>query len=438
MEHTLLEILDAREQRVLRQRELLEQFSLPLICFTLNIPGPDKEGLLIKKGFQLGCRLLGGQLKAWKIVHQEQRCSAAGWEAFFCVDAPAEQLKRATVHLEDKTAGGRIFDMDILTPDGEKLDREALGLPRRRCLLCDKDAAVCGRRRTHSLDALYQKTVSLLEDSIAEEISRLAVQSLLCEVYATPKPGLVDRDNDGSHKDMDLMLFLRSSAALWPYFRRCAKIGLQGSDPAAVFEKLRPAGLEAEQTMLKATCGVNTHKGAIFSLGILCGAAAMVMPRQWEDMTMLSQRAAAMVKGLVRQDYKFMGQPVTTGEKLFTQHGITGARGQAEAGFPAVFQVGLPVLEEGLQKGQSFNNALCSALLHIIATTWDTNLIKRGGMAACGQIQSVLQSLLQVTPYPSTEILKDLDKTFIQQNLSPGGSADLLSATCFVYFLKHP
>lgn len=437
MEHTLQEILDAREQRVRRQAELLQRFPHPLVCFTLNIPGPDKEGTLIEKGFLLGCRLLRRQLSSWELLHFEQRCSAAGWEAFFCVNGPAEAIKSTAVYLEDKATGGRIFDIDVLTPDGKKLDREAFGLSRRKCLLCDSDASVCGRSRAHTLDALYQKAVSLLIDGICEEISRLAVQGLLCEVYATPKPGLVDQNNNGSHKDMDLMLFLRSSASLWPYFRRCAEIGLQYSDPAAVFEKLRQAGLEAEKNMLSATGGINTHKGAIFSLGILCGAAAMISPQQWDDPIALSRQAAALVRGLVRKDYEFLDAPVTSGEKLFMQYGITGARGQAEAGFPAVFQVGLPVLEESLKKGHSLNDALCAALLHIIATTWDTNLIKRGGMALCGQLQSAIQTILKVDPHPSKDILEDLDKAFIKQNLSPGGSADLLAATCFVYFLKH-
>ncbi len=437
MEHTLIEILEAREQRVQRQGELLSQFPAALICFTLNIPGPDKSSPLAEKGFQLGCRLLKGQLKTHKILHFERRCTAAGWEAFFCVDAPADVLKRITVFLEDKTPGGRVFDMDVLTPEGKKLDRERLGYSRRRCLLCENEAAACGRSRAHSLEALQEKADGLLETGITEEIARLAVQSLLCEVYATPKPGLVDQNNNGSHSDMDLLLFLKSAAVLWPFFRNCARIGLQGGEPAAVFEKLRQAGLDAEQTMWNATGGVNTHKGAIFSLSILCGAAAMLLPEAWEDPTALSRQAAILSKGLVRKDYEFMEQPVTVGEKLFEQYGITGARGQAEAGFPGAFRVGLPVLEAGVEKGLSFNDALCAALLHIIATTWDTNLIKRGGMAAYGQVQAVLQALLKANSYPSREILEDLDKAFIKQNLSPGGSADLLSATCFVYFLKH-
>ena len=434
MERTILEILEAREQRVQRQKELLAQFSSPLLCFTLNIPGPDKEGALAERGFQLGNRLLKQYLKQRSILHFEQRCTAAGWEAFYCVDIPAEELKEITVFLEDKTPGGRVFDMDVLTADGRKLDRGS----RRKCLLCGNDAAICGRSRSHSLEDLYQKTLSLLEEGICDEIARLAVQSLLCEVYATPKPGLVDQANNGSHTDMDLMLFVRSSAVLWRYFRQSTKIGLDGGNPPQVFEKLRQAGLEAEKTMFSATGGVNTHKGAIFSLGILCGAAGMLPPEGWEYPMALSRQCAALAKGLVRKDYEFMQTPATAGEKLFEQYGITGARGQAEAGFPAAFRVGLPVLEEGMEKGLSFNDALCAALLHIIATTWDTNLIKRGGMAAYGQIQAVLQRLLRAEPFPKPEIIAQLDAAFIKQNLSPGGSADLLSATCFIYFLKNP
>lgn len=434
MAHTLLEILEAREQRVQLQRSLLARFSLPLICFTLNIPGPDKTGPLAEKAFFLGCRLLQKQLKAFSTVHFEYRCTAAGWEGFFCVDAPAEALKEITVFLEDKTPGGRVFDMDVLTADGRKLERSAP----RRCLLCENEAAVCGRSRSHSLEALQSQTESLMETAVSEQIARLAVQSLLCEVYATPKPGLVDQNNNGSHRDMDLTLFVRSSAVLWRYFRSCAAFGLQGGEPAAVFEKLRRAGLEAEQRMLRATGGINTHKGAIFSLGILCGAAAMVSPRQWEDPAALSRQTALLARGIVRKDYEFMEVPATAGEKLFERYGITGARGQAEAGFPAAFRVGLPALEAGLEKGLSFNDSLCAALLHIIATTWDTNLIKRGGMAAFGQVQAMLQSLLWANPHPPKEILEDLDRAFIKQNLSPGGSADLLSATCFLYFLSHP
>jgi holo-ACP synthase/triphosphoribosyl-dephospho-CoA synthase len=263
MEYTLLEILEAREQRALRQKELLEQFPATLLCFTMNIPGPDKDGVLIQKGFQLGNRLLKGALKQWEILHEEKRRTPAGWEAFYCIDAPAEAVKTVAVFLEDKTPGGRVFDMDVLDAQGRKLDRESLGFPKRKCLLCKEDAVICGRSRSHSVQDLYDKTMELIQTAITEEVSRLAVQSLLCEVYATPKPGLVDQNNNGSHKDMDLPLFLTSTATLWAYFRKCVKIGLHGTDPVAVFNQLRQAGLEAEKRISGGALGVGGRTSAL-------------------------------------------------------------------------------------------------------------------------------------------------------------------------------
>jgi len=436
MEAMLTEILEAREQRVACQKELLKQYQRPLICFTMNIPGPEKDNFLVAHGFALGNRMLRQALAEEKLLHFAQRVTAAGRESYYVVDAPAEELKRIAVGLEDAAPVGRVFDMDVITAEGKKAERSDLGLPQRECLLCHKPAAVCGRSRSHSLQQLQEKTWALLAEGISYDIGRMAVQSLLCELYATPKPGLVDQNNSGSHKDMDLFTFLRSAAALWPYFRRCARIGLEGGRPGEIFAKLREAGLEAEKRMLRATGGVNTHKGAIFSLGILCGAAGTLSPDEWKNPELVGKRCAALSRGVVRRDFEFMETPVTAGEKMFEAHGITGARGQAESGFSVARQVGLPVLEQGLERGYSFNDCLCAALLHILVTTQDTNLIKRGNLAVLGQIQGAVSAMLAVQPYPARQILEALDQTFIRQNLSPGGSADLLAATCFFWLLK--
>ena len=437
METNLVEILEAREQRAMYQKELLAQYQKPLLCFTLNIPGPEKNNFLTDHGFALGNRLLAQVLDQKTVLFHTERLTAAGRESFYVVDVPAEQLKRLAVKLEDRSPVGRVFDMDVLTPESGKLERSALGLPGRKCLLCDNPAAVCGRSRAHDVGALQDKTWELLADGICEDIARMAVQSLLCELYATPKPGLVDQNNNGSHKDMDLFTFLRSAAVLWPYFKRCARIGLEGVRPGHIFARLREAGLEAEQTMLRATGGINTHKGAVFSLGILCGAVATLSAQDWKDPEAVGRRCAAISRGLVRKDFEFMDTPVTAGEKLFEQYGITGARGQAEAGFSVARQVGLPVLEQGLAQGRSFNDCLCAALLHILVATQDTNLIKRSNMAVLGQIQGAVNAMLAVRPYPDREVLEALDRAFIRQNLSPGGSADLLAVTCFFYFLGN-
>ncbi len=423
MAATLLEILEAREQRVLRQRELLAETDLPLVCFTLNIPGPEKDSPLIQKGYFLGLRLLK-KILGPQIRHLESRLTAAGWEAFLMVAADPLALKRITAQLEDKFPGGRVFDMDVLTSSG-KLGRLELGISDRKCLLCEKPAAICGRSRAHGLDALQKAADALIEEGITEEIARLAVQSLLCEVYATPKPGLVDQNGSGSHRDMDLFTFLASAAALWPYFRRCAAIGLGGRSPETVFSELRKAGLEAEKRMLRATNGVNTHKGAIFTLGLLCGAAGMLSPTDWTP-EVLCGLCAQMTQGLTQRELGQNNAPRTAGERIYQKYGIAGARGQAEAGFPGAL-TGLNALEAALETGLSFNDALCRSLLAIMAATPDTNLIHRGGMDAQNWVWEILKS----NPTPES-----LCPEFESRNLSPGGSADLLAATCFLHFLR--
>lgn len=415
MEATLLEILEAREKRAALQKQLLSDYGLPLVCFTMNIPGPIKDSPLIQKGFRLGLRRLEKTLGS-AIRYRQIQCTAAGWEAFLVVDMDAETIKTLTSFLEEKMPGGRIYDMDVITREG-KLSRSA----ERRCLICDRPAMVCGRSRSHSVAQLQEKTFSLIRKSITEEVAMLAVQSLLCEVYATPKPGLVDQNDSGSHTDMDLFTFLSSAAVLWPYFRRCAALGLEQDDPKLLFFQLREAGKEAEIRMLRATAGVNTHKGAIFSLGLLCGAAGMA--DTWEPQV-LCRLCSQMTQGITEELINIA--PQTAGERIYAKYGISGARGQAEAGFPGAI-LGLEALENGLDAGLTLNDALCQSLLTIMAHTTDTNIVNRGGMEAQQWVWDILKS---------QAAMDDLCQAFKEKNLSPGGSADLLAAACFLHFLK--
>lgn len=446
MKVTLQEILDAREARVLRQRQLLVKFGKPLICFTMNIPGPIKTSDLIRDGFAIGNDTLRAQLAALDIpiLHFEDRSAHTGCEAFYVVSADPKDIKRLTVEIEDSQSVGRLFDMDVLSPGGEKLSRQALDLPERTCLLCGNPAFLCSSRRAHSVEALQQKTNSLLRDAVWQAESRsigsLAEKSLLYEVCTTPKPGLVDRQNSGSHRDMDIFTFASSAAALRPYFEDCARVGMETQmlPPEETFLRLRLHGRLAEQTMYRATGGVNTHKGAIFTMGLLCGAAGRLSKEMRNSPESLLAECAAMVQGLSQRDFAGVTKENarTTGQKLYTQYGITGIRGEAEAGFPTVLQTGLPILEQGIANGMSLNDAGCAALLHILAATDDTNVIARSDRETQLELRRKIRSLLDRTPYPSTETLNKLDRAFIARSLSPGGSADLLAAAYFLYFLK--
>ena len=441
MDANLIQILDAREKRAQTQKSLLSQYKKPLVCFTMNIPGPEKWNRDVSIGFFVGIKLLKDAL-SHSILHFSKNITPAGGEAYFVADMPAKKLKALTVSIEDSHISGRLFDMDVLDTDGQKIERTALDLPRRTCLLCEKDAAVCASSRAHPLEALQDRTGFLLyiaaRELYAEYIGVQAYLSLHKEVQATPKPGLVDRNNTGAHKDMDLRHFFVSANTLRPFFVSFAETGFLTRDnsPADTFQKIRTIGLKAEQSMLDATHGVNTHKGAIFSLGLLCAAAGRLSPNDWSPEKLLSE-CAAMTKGIIEKDMADLTLETakTFGEKLYLEHGISGVRGQAEQGFPAVAQTGLPVLRKTLSMGYSENDALCITLLHLIAATDDTNLIHRSNRQTQLEIQKELTDLLKDNPYPHRSVIEALDKEFISKNLSPGGSADLLALTCLLQSL---
>ena len=426
MEVTLLDILEAREKRVQKQQELLRKYGKTLICFTMNIPGPVKVTPEIRAAFKIGNNILHSLVT---VVYEEDNSAFTGCEKFYIVNDTPAAAKQKCQQAEECFPVGRLFDMDVLTPDGQKLSR---GTPR-KCLICDKDAAICGRSRAHSVEELQAATETLLKDCGSDLVSLLATDALYAEVNTTPKPGLVDRNNSGSHRDMDIDTFYSSCLALSLYFDCCAEA--EAAIPTALFAKLRPLGMIAEQDMLEATGGINTHKGAIFTMGIAVAAAARCFPDTSPE-TILNY-CAKMTEGLVAKDFGGITEPKTAGERLFVEHGITGIRGQAEAGFPAVLHTALPVLQEGLKRGLSLNDAGCAVLLHLLAVTDDTNMVNRSDLPTLREIQGRLQSLLADDPYPDLSIIEELDKEFINRNLSPGGSADLLALTYFLYFLNN-
>lgn len=430
MDVGISEVLEARDRRVATQKALLEQFHRSLLCFTMNIPGPEKDSPLIRQGFALGLKQLQAQFSDLTVLHFQETREKTGCTAYFVVDTPAERLKALAIQVEDASPIGRLFDLDVLTPEGKKLSRGQ----RRKCLICEEDAAVCGRSRRHSVAQLQEKTQFLLWEAVrrdqSQRIAQLAVQSLLYEVCTTPKPGLVDCAGNGSHEDMDIFTFSASSAALFPYFQQCAAAGMDGTDPKAVFASLRFPGKLAEQVMYQATGGVNTHKGAIFSMGILCAAAGMLWDQPRSPESLLAQ-CAQMTEGIT-EDLKSAGD--TAGKRLYRQYGITGVRGQAEQGFPAVRDIGFPVLKDGLARGLSLNDAGCGALLALIAGTEDTALIARSDPDTQRNAAAQVASLIRKDPFPHRETLEALNQAFREKRLSPGGCADLLAMCYFLHF----
>lgn len=436
MEVTLAQMLEARERRSARQTAWIREFDLPLVSFTMNIPGPVKDSPLIRRGFHAGCAALDTALT--NVSRREITETVTGCEAMYAVDMDPLTLKTITAAIEDANRLGRLFDMDVIGTDLRKIDRESVRGGPRNCIVCGAPGLGCASRRIHSVEQLQFATRRILEDHFrsadTDRIGVLAVESLLEEVHTTPKPGLVDARNSGSHLDMDISTFLASAQALAPYFRSCAAIGMEtAAAPAGeTFRQLRQAGLQAEQAMYAATGGVNTHKGAIFTLGLLCGAAGRLWrPDDNPKEAHLFSEVAAMTRDAMETDWKHGGN--TAGHRLYAEHGIQGVRGEVANGLPTLSKIGLPIFRDYLKQGLNRNDAGVLTLLHLIAHVEDTNMIARGGPELAREAAE--QAALLLKRNPSASQVEALDDWFIRRNLSPGGCADLLAAVYFVHNL---
>ena len=572
-EITLSEILTAREQRVAIQNALLSEYKAPVISFTMNIAGPVKVTALSHRAFLWGMDQLrlGFLQNKMKVLKEFSRHLPTGDEGYFAIDAPAERVKALCVEIEENGPGpGRFFDMDVIGPDGKKLERGR----ERYCIVCGREGRGCASRRLHSVEELQQATKSGLELALIrldqQRLSALATNALLEEVAVTPKPGLVDRANNGAHRDMDFFSFQASAAALAPYWAECWRTGQsvgggvldapcvpttdeatgnrqqatgdegtgpstpsarlapgprwgpadragalcskaqatpfgglrsaqddksEAVSPAETFAALRPLGKIAERRMLAATGGVNTHKGAIFTLGVLCGAIGRLWSAEngFPEPEAILDEAAAMTRETLELELP-AARWNTAGEALYQQYGARGIRGQVADGLPAVRNVSLPIFKKLLADGLDRNHAAAVTLLHLIARVEDTNLLHRGGPAGAAWAKAAVGALIERPPdaeasdsrrrdepcssgirnecdlpaanpddgsaaddrpagdcllrkpdkqglslrkIPTLEEIDALDRQFIQRNLSPGGCADLLAVTLFLESLEH-
>lgn len=439
------DMLDARERRAERQRGWLSGHEdCCLVSVTLNIAGPVKSTPLIRDGFRAGMELVDDTLTnlALSVLRREEWLPNTGCEAFRLVQGDPGEVKRAMIGVEESSSFGRLMDIDVLGPDGIPLSRTGLGLPGRRCLVCGAPAQECGRSQRHSYDQLRDVTNQIIQAFLsqrrADRVAALACRAMLYEVLVTPKPGLVDRDNRGSHSDMDVFTFAASAAALTGYLRQAYLLGTQSADRTQLLAGLRGAGRLAEEEMNRATGGVNTHKGLIYSLGLLCGALGRCEAD--ETPSSLLEECGALAQ--LTMDADFGTQPpsrATTGHILYKTLGIGGIRAEAAAGFPSVRLVGLPILTQLLSRGMSANDAGAYTLLALLGRVTDTNMIARGGMEAAQAAKTAALSLLpdENGALPPLSALEELDEQFVRDHLSPGGCADLLALSFFLYYLNE-
>ncbi|MBB4396302.1 triphosphoribosyl-dephospho-CoA synthase MdcB [Bradyrhizobium sp. ERR14] len=261
----------------------------------------------------------------------------------------------------------------------------------------------------------------------AERLGHLASLALKLEVETYPKPGLVSHVDNGAHRDMDAALLCLSAETLMPFFGELAAAGAEG----AGMNRLRAIGVAAERAMLAATHGVNTHRGAIFGLGLLCAAAGY-------------RNAVGIRRSLGRLVSERWGDDILSGLVSLRSHGAVagrrygagGARAEAADGFPSVYAIALPALHAARELAPHDEEAVrVQTCMRLIAEVTDTNLLHRGGPEGLRFAQESASSFLAAGGVGSLGWRRraaEIHRAFVARNLSPGGSADLLAMALFV------
>ncbi|MFJ5299844.1 triphosphoribosyl-dephospho-CoA synthase [Pseudomonas sp. NPDC088368] len=269
---------------------------------------------------------------------------------------------------------------------------------------------------------------------LAERLADLAVDALIDEADLSPKPALVDRRSSGAHTDLHLGLMHASALSLWPAFKEMAEAAIEiGEIGQPLREAIGRIGREGEVAMMRTTGGVNTHRGAIWALGLLVTAAAL-------DASDLSPAGLGLRAGCLA----LLGdrnQPVSNshGAQVARKFGAMGAREQAQMGFPAVTQTGLPQLKKSRATGNGEQNARLDALLAIMTTLSDTCVLYRAGEQGLQAMQHGAQMVLDAggsATLSGRRALHELDQQLLSLNASPGGAADLLAACLFIDCLE--
>lgn len=308
---------------------------------------------------------------------------------------------------------------DRLTRRYNQLMHEVLADVREIARLEKEGNAVSASRVRKAMEQGDMSTIKQLvpPTTLPYIIAHLATQALQAELDTTPKPGLVDKDNNGAHRDMDYALMQRSIDTLHPYFVKLALLG--SADALPSHTAIRDAGIEAEKAMLSATNGVNTHKGALFSMGLAVVAAAHEKDTDSLQTTIKALAASFPdTNGTHGSKAKQLSKGTTA---------IKGALDNAREGYEMLFAEWLPFYIERRKERDAYT--LHKTLLRIMCDLDDTNVIYRTDLATAEEVKQEARALLDSF---SKAALKDMDRHYTTRNISPGGAADMLSLTIFI------
>lgn len=266
-----------------------------------------------------------------------------------------------------------------------------------------------------------------------EYIVSCIIKSLLLEVNTEPKAGLVCPNSDGSHKDMNYTTFINSIYAISPYFMEAAQLASKWSFlPNNAFDLLREIGLRCDEAMLKVTNGANTHKGAVFSFLILSASSVFSFNKSGCFNIEKICEVSSVIASKSLDDFN---RTSSKGINVCKENNVLGVRGEAASGFKTALNIGVPSLKESMCINANYSYVY--TLTQLMANTDDTNVLSRSGVEGLNYLKSEAIKLLNLSGEKLIDEHKKLDKKLIEKNISPGGCADLLAISIFLYELEN-
>jgi triphosphoribosyl-dephospho-CoA synthase len=426
--------------------------SRAIVWITVNVPGPDKRPPGIDLVFGAAAAAAAARLPGVEVALQGADLLGP-YLALFSSGVPAD-VKRAAIALEEAAPARRLVDIDVYDDAGLPVDRQLLGLPPRACLVCHEPARECIRLGRHDAGALAHAVAALLRPLGPEALARGLVTGARVELDLTPKPGLVDRHDNGSHPDLSYALMRRSIDLLPAYFGELLTLRGEGADLGTCIE----AGRRAERRMFDAL-GANAHRGYIFLGGLLLlaacdaeragGSATRGRAPQSADADGHAGRQSFAsvrdhVRALAREFFDRGPVPDATasshGARARLRHGVDGIRAESLGGLPSVFDEGLPAFEDALARTGNLTAASYALLGVLMLRVEDTTAVHRCGPDGLARLRRDGRTLVELVvsgadPVPQVEAWND---EYRRLGLTMGGVADCMAAVFALHQLGAP
>lgn len=422
-------ILIDREKRMDTIREVISNNNCFVVVVKSNICGDNKnikEANMIKKYF------LNEVCNKFDVLDIEFYESYDGNYYLVKIKQDDEvKVKSLLVEIEE-TALGRYIDLDLYTNLEKSITRSDLGLGSRKCVICGEETISCMRSMKHTVDEVLAKTISDIRLEMANIIANYSSLSMREEVMAHPKFGLVSEHSNGKHTDMDINTFNASIEAIKPFLVEYALEGYNLDENS--FSRLREIGKRAEVAMFNATNNINTHKGSIFILGFIIPSIIDCIYNN-KDFSNVSQNIKYLAKDIM-SDFSNLTKATTYGEEAFLKYNITGVRGEVKEGLVKVFEVVNNFKDYPGNNNQLVLDLLCTFMSFLN----DTVILHTNEVGFLEYVKSVGEEVIEAGGSRTSqgmELIEEYTSEFIDANISPGGSADMVIASLLLLKSKE-